>query len=91
MLRPDKAMAKRILGVAVPNSVESTLFQAAKVVLGVLIATFGTSQIAANATGQTFWSLAACMGVAMALDWCIKAGPDISRFNSGKWRNRQVI
>ena len=66
MLRLDTAMAKRILGVAIPNSVENTLFQAAKVVLGMLIATFGTSQIAANTTGQTFWSLAACMGVAMS-------------------------
>ena len=62
---PDGAMAKRILGVAIPNSVENTLFQAAKVVLGMLVATFGTSQIAANTTGQTFWSLAACMGVSM--------------------------
>ena len=61
----DTDMSKRILGVAIPNSVENTLFQAAKVVLGMLVATFGTSQIAANSTGQTFWSLAACMGSAM--------------------------
>ena len=66
MLRLETTMAKRILGVAIPNSVENTLFQAAKVILGMLIATFGTSQIAANTTGQTFWSLAACMGVAMS-------------------------
>ena len=65
ILRLDGAMAKRILGVAIPNSVENTLFQAAKVVLGMLVATFGTSQIAANTTGQTFWSLAACMGMSM--------------------------
>ena len=62
---PDVPMAKRILGVAIPNSVENTLFQAAKVVLGMLVATFGTSQIAANTTGQTFWSLAACMSIAL--------------------------
>lgn len=66
MLRPYADMIRRILGVAIPNSVENTLFQAAKVVLGMLIATFGTSQIAANSTGQTFWSLAACMGTAMS-------------------------
>ena len=65
ILRLHGSMAKRILGVAVPNSVENTLFQAAKVVLGMLVATFGTSQIAANTTGQTFWSLAACMGISM--------------------------
>ena len=65
VLQLNGSMAKRILGVAIPNSVENTLFQAAKVVLGMLTATFGTSQIAANTTGQTFWSLAACMGISM--------------------------
>ncbi len=65
-IRLFPVMAKRILGVAIPNSIENTLFQAAKVVLGMLVATFGTSQIAANTTGQTFWSLAACMGTAMS-------------------------
>lgn len=66
MLRFEFEMSRRILGVAIPNSIENTLFQAAKVVLGVLIATLGTSQIAANTTGQTIWSLAACMGSAMS-------------------------
>ena len=65
VFRLDVSMAKRILGIAIPNSVENTLFQAAKVVLGMLVATFGTSQIAANTTGQTFWSLAACMSTSM--------------------------
>ena len=64
MLKPDRPMRRRILGVAIPNSVENTLFQASKVVLGMLVATFGTSQIAANSTGQTFWSLAACVSIA---------------------------
>jgi len=73
-------MDRLILGVAIPNSIENTLFQAAKVVLGMLVATFGTSQIAANSTGQTFWSLAACMGVSMGsvfitvIGQCIGAG-----------------
>ena len=80
VLRLNGGMAKKILGVAIPNSVENTLFQAAKVVLGMLVATFGTSQIAANTTGQTFWSLAACMGVSMGtvfitvIGQCIGAG-----------------
>ncbi len=80
VLRLNGGMAKKILGVAIPNSVENTLFQAAKVVLGMLVATFGTSQIAANTTGQTFWSLAASMGVSMGtvfitvIGQCIGAG-----------------
>ena len=80
VLRLNGGMAKKILSVAIPNSVENTLFQAAKVVLGMLVATFGASQIAANTTGQTFWSLAACMGVSMGtvfitvIGQCIGAG-----------------
>ena len=80
MLRLNIPMAKRILGVAIPNSIENTLFQAAKVVLGMLVATFGTVQIAANTTGQTFWSLAACMGISMGtvfitvIGQCVGAG-----------------
>ena len=60
------AMAKKILRIAVPGSIENGLFQLAKVVLGSLIATFGTSQIAANGIGQTIWSFAALMGVAIS-------------------------
>ena len=65
MLRPDWEMDKRVLHIAVPNAMEQVLFQLAKVVLGSLIATFGTSQIAANGIGQTLWSLAASMGSSM--------------------------
>jgi Na+-driven multidrug efflux pump len=31
------------------------------------------------------------IALAMALDWCIKAGLDIWRFRSGKWKNKHVI
>ena len=65
-LKADREMSRRITHIAVPNAVENTLFQLAKVVLGALIATFGTSQIAANGIGQTLWSLAACMCVSMS-------------------------
>ncbi|MBR4392840.1 MAG: MATE family efflux transporter [Oscillospiraceae bacterium] len=65
VMKRDREMARRITGIAVPNAVENTLFQLAKVLLGALIATFGTSQIAANGIGQTLWSLAACMSVSM--------------------------
>ena len=65
MLRLKKAMAGRILHIALPNAAEQVLFQLAKVVLGSLIATFGTPQIAANGIGQTLWSLAACMCTSM--------------------------
>ena len=91
-LRLDAPMAGRILGVAIPNSIENTLFQAAKVVLGMLTATFGTSQIAANTTGQTFWSLAACMGMSMGtvfitvVGQCVGAGD----YEAAKWNIKKL-
>lgn len=66
-LRLHPRMARRILGVAIPNSIENTLFQASKVVISfMLLANLPDMHIDANTTGQTFWSLAACMGTAMS-------------------------
>ena len=59
------AMTRRILKIAVPNSVENGLFQLVKVALSSITALFGTAQIAANGIAQSFWSLAAMIGVAM--------------------------
>lgn len=57
-------MMKRILRIAIPNSIEQGLFQISKVVLSSITALFGTSQIAANGVAQSFWSMAALVGVA---------------------------
>lgn len=61
----DKAMIKRILNIAIPSSFEGGIFQLAKMSLGVIVAMFGTSQIAANGIAQSFWSMAALSSVAM--------------------------
>ena len=59
------AMIRRILKIAIPNSVENGLFQLVKVALSSITALFGTAQIAANGIAQSFWSLAAMIGVTM--------------------------
>lgn len=59
------AMIRRILKIAVPNGVENGLFQLVKVALSSITALFGTAQIAANGIAQSFWSLAAMIGVTM--------------------------
>ena len=59
------AMIRRILNIAVPNGVENGLFQLVKVALSSITALFGTAQIAANGIAQSFWSLAAMIGVTM--------------------------
>ncbi|MBQ2691900.1 MAG: MATE family efflux transporter [Clostridia bacterium] len=51
----DMDLIKRILGIAIPNGVETGAFQVSRVALTSIIATFGTAQIAAN-------------GVAVSLD-----------------------
>ena len=58
-------MIRRILKIAVPNGVENGLFQLVKVALSSITALFGTAQIAANGIAQSFWSLAAMIGVTM--------------------------
>ncbi|MFV0394443.1 MAG: MATE family efflux transporter [Coprobacillaceae bacterium] len=59
------AMIRRILYIAVPNSIESGLFQISKVALSSIVALFGTSQIAANGIAQSFWSVGALFCIAM--------------------------
>ena len=54
-----------MLGIAVPNGIESGVFQLTKVALSSIVALFGTCQIAANGVAQSIWSLAALAGVAM--------------------------
>ncbi len=55
----------RILKIAVPNGIESGIFQFVKVALSSVVALFGTYQIAANGIAQSIWSLAALVGVMM--------------------------
>lgn len=58
-------MIRRVFHIAIPNSVENGLFQLAKVALSSIVAGFGTVQIAANGTAQSFWSMAALFCLAM--------------------------
>ena len=58
-------MIRQILGIAVPNSAESGIFQLVKIVLSIIPTMYGTAQVAANGIAQTIWSLAALMGVTL--------------------------
>lgn len=51
--------------IAIPNSIENSLFPISKVVLISIVAFFSTSQIAANGVAQNFWSMAALFSLAM--------------------------
>ena len=65
IFRLDGELQKRILRIAVPNGVESGIFQLVKVALSSVVALFGTYQIAANGVAQSLWSMAALVCVSM--------------------------
>ena len=65
IFRIDKSLQKKILCIAVPNGIESGIFQLVKVALSSVAALFGTYQIAANGVAQSIWSVAALVCVAM--------------------------
>lgn len=58
-------LLKRMLSIAIPNGVESGIFQFVKVALSSVAALFGTYQIAANGISQSIWSVAALISVTM--------------------------
>lgn len=61
----NRDLLKRMLRIAVPNGVESGLFQFVKVALSSVTALFGTYQIVANGIAQSIWSVAALISSAM--------------------------
>lgn len=61
----NSRLLKMILGIAVPNGIESGIFQFVKVALSSVVALFGTYQIAANGIAQSIWSLSALVCVTM--------------------------
>lgn len=73
-------MIRRILTIALPNGVESALFQGGRVAVVSIIAGFGTAQIAANAVANSLDSMGVLGGGAMNLAMitvvgqCIGAG-----------------
>ena len=61
----NRDLLKRMLSIAIPNGVESGIFQFIKVALSSVVALFGTYQIAANGISQSIWSVAALISVTM--------------------------
>ena len=58
-------LLRQILRIAIPNGVESGIFQFVKVALSSVVALFGTYQIAANGIAQSIWSVAALISASM--------------------------
>ena len=84
IFRLDGSLQKIILRIAVPNGIESGIFQLVKVALSSVAALFGTYQIAANGVAQSIWSVASLVASIMGpvfitvIGQCMGAG-DISQ------------
>lgn len=63
----DWRMMRRIVAIALPSSVENSMFQLGRLLLVSMISTFGTAQIAANAVANTLDGFGIIPGQAMGL------------------------
>lgn len=78
--RVDLGQTKRILFIGIPNGLENSLFQLGKILLLSLVATFGTSAIAANAVCGTIANFNVLPGMAInmallsVISYCVGAG-----------------
>lgn len=90
---PDFHLIKKILKIGIPNGIENGLFQAGKIILASLAASFGTVSITANAVCQTIASIqvipgsAVSMAVVPVIARCVGAGDE----EQTKYYNRRLI
>ena len=81
-IKIEGGLFKRIMTIAIPGGVENSLFQIGKLIVLNLIATFGTSAIAANAVGMSVTNFlilpgfAMCSAIVTVLSQCVGAGDE---------------
>ena len=92
-LRPNGALMKRILRIAIPSGVEGMMFQLGRLLVVSLISLFGTTQIAANAVANNLDGFGVVPGQAMALaivtvvGRCVGAGD----YDQAAWYTRKLV
>lgn len=78
--RFDWGVIKKILGIGIPNGLESSMFQLGKILVLSLVSTFGTYAIAANAVSnaialfQILPGMAISLAVTTVISRCVGAG-----------------
>lgn len=91
--RFDPRMAANILGLGLPYGLENSLFQLGRIIVLRLVASFGTSAIAANSVGGTLAVFEVLPGVAINLGMtaiiarCVGAGD----FAQVRYYNKNII
>lgn len=81
--KPDVSMARSILSVGLPGSLESGTFQLGRILVLSIISTFGTAQIAANAVANNIDTFGVMTGFAFNLAIITVAGQCVG---AGDWR-----
>ncbi len=81
--KPDGTIAKSILGVGLPGSLESGTFQLGRILVLSIISTFGTAQITANAVANNIDSFGVMTGFAFNLGIVTVVGQCVG---AGDWR-----
>ena len=80
---PDATLAKNILGVGLPGSLESGTFQLGRILVLSIISTFGTAQITANAVANNIDTFGVMTGFAFNLAIITVVGQCVG---AGDWR-----
>lgn len=80
IFRWNRSILRKILAIAVPNGTENGLFQLGKILVSIIVATYGTSQIAANGVMNSLSTLnytsecAMELAVVTVIGVCVGAG-----------------
>ncbi len=77
--KPNVALQKEILGLGVPTSIESTLFQVGRFITQLFISGMGTAAMAANAVGSAIFAFINVPGNAFATGVMILVGQRVGR------------
>lgn len=89
----DRPTLRRIMSMAVPNVVESGLFQMGRIIVTIFVSTYGTSEIAANAVANGLGNLcyiadnALGLAIMTAVGQCVGAG----RYEEAECYGRKLV
>ena len=89
----DRPTLRRIMSMAVPNAVESGLFQMGRIIVTIFVSTYGTSEIAANAVANGLGNLcyiadnALGLAIMTAVGQCVGAG----RYEEAEFYGRKLV
>ncbi len=77
--KPVFSMQKTILGIGIPTSIESSLFQVGRLITQLFIVSMGTAAMAANSIGGTYFAIISVPGNAFCTGVMILVGHRIGR------------